>query len=406
MGVALNHVYTAIGGTKSGILRSWRTRLEARCTDVQKKTWEVRLYLQCKAKGSSGEGNIHVEFGKGTYSDNHFGYRASSSSVVVNDSFNCTQSFKDVVMYHAYTYTDSGSVASATISGNFCIWLGSLGSESSNADFHDMDVPSCEYGGIDYSPPTILFPSRTISDYSITQNYRITAPYRFNVTFQVLRGGSIQQRITANTNINSMSSASALQITNLTPNTKYTILCIADCETGVSKTLDADVTTLPVYVSSIAASDLDIDEGEAVSLTPSVSPNDATFKNVDFLNDGSGYYKFGNAWSSAGTNTLNAASVSVYGIVKGTGSITIRARDSNAVTNTIAVNVYRPAERIVPSVTSRKIFVGTPYHIQHRYCYRRSRSRYDVTATRKTIRSGTDRLRGRCEPWLDRVGNA
>lgn len=340
--------------------REWRTRIEATCQNPQTKRWHISVYFQGRSKNGNTLSPVRVIYGVGKKVDLA---TYSKYNTYTNESFTAKNEWSDVGLYKSFditaetdslqTYSDGENT---DYGGTYCVWVGS-------AETLVKNIPrtSCTYGGIDNTSPTVSTNQLSATNESITFQYSVVAPYDYSLSVEV-NGIDKTEEI--------YFSEGTATIENLTWGV-YSISLTANCENGQSTTCSNNFSTKPKYVTAIANADVYVDVGATVRVTPTITPQDASYPTPYIYKDESGLYNL--VYSDSASSSPLARYVDITGTKQGTGYVQAKAADGNtgtimphtAVTTNIPVIVCNPAESLNLVEQNRKLLVGETYQIRY-----------------------------------------
>lgn len=348
MAVALDYVYSGAGNTAyadAGLSTLGNFRLRYTSAYVQKtNNWNVTVYLQAKSIANSVKkivwnGSEITSFQKGA------------------------SAYADISNYST-TVRDFGYQSSLTEYLDVTVTYGTL-NKTATAERTSMTI---NYGGIDFSIPAITMERIGATQSSITIRTNVTAPYKVDLYARYFVSNSeITQQIGTAVNPGTREF-----IVSDLPVGEKSITLYADCYNGQSANLARTFKTLPVYVEGITLPTTYVDIGETVRVTPTITPNNATYSPyLNIQKDNSGLYNLTYTDTSAMQPTARFADIT--GVRQGNAVLHLSAKDGDtdpvsahtAVTTDASIVVCNPAVDFKLVEQNRKMLVGETYQIRY-----------------------------------------
>lgn len=369
----------------------WKTVV--RCENLETGEWISYCRLQIKVKDGKPVDSISLSFDPGHPQDKYYmsatRARTQQGTAASQSGFPANDTWTDVYLNPGWSGHTSYGYSHGSFFGDqglLCISNFQARTDKSVKTDDQIStqieaspavvssvychIHSRNYGGIDYTSPvlnTFDIPQQSIAQTSFNVRYELTAPYDMTVRISVKENYRTQVVSTEVTQDNNMSLAT-YSVSNLSPNTHYSINIEAECGNGETVSNVIYCKTLPIYITDISCSDSYVNETESISLVPSVTPNDASIKTLKYenLQDGGGFtvgrYN-GTSVSAEGGTTItgktNAASRQPY-------ALKISATDGSGKAKQVNVYVCRPAESIVLTRSLRRIATNQTYSIDYR----------------------------------------
>lgn len=320
-----------------------------------KHTYDVKMYI--KKTGALGlstiNGNVEIRVSttnntdkiSGSYSVNLSSMSINESRVILQGTIELSASYYIGSDYgHIRAAEDEATITSRQTSGTIDSWMRST----------TVSIPQ-----INVTPPAIGSKSiSNIGQSSARLNYSFTAPYDCRLDVAYMKFGD-----SAYTYVNVFTTGYSSQsgyydITGLSSYTQYYFKIKITCINGevTEQQFSSSTRTLPKPITQITIPETYVNEGETVTITADVLPNDADIKNL--------------VWSPITSSNFqvisqSASTITVKGIAKGDVTLTAAATDGSGVYDTEMLHVMRYATSILPNRETLRLVVGEEFQISH-----------------------------------------
>ncbi len=174
-------------------------------------------------------------------------------------------------------------------------------------------------------------------------NVEITIGHIFSLSATVLPNTAINKNVTWSSSNESVAKVNNGIITAIGIGEAYISVTSTDDSNITNK---CHVTVKPVYVTSIYfdASSYEIEVGSTQTITTSILPKNATYKELE--------------WNSSNTNVATVENGIVKGLSSGTSVITAKATDGGNVYTNCSIRVYQPVKDVTISKNTLSLLVN------------------------------------------------